>query len=193
MKKRNAVVALALTMAIAMGSAACGDDDDGGDDAAGTGGDDNTAEHSRDDYVALLGGGGEGMTDDEANCISAAVVDVVGVDALEQANAWDRFQEDPDGSLADYGVVVSEAQVTAIADGVGACVDAQQLFQEMFATGEDLSPELASCLASGIDAGTLHQAFAITIAKGEAALDADPTFTADVEQAALDCAAQGVT
>jgi hypothetical protein len=35
--------------------------------------------------------------------------------------------------------------------------------------------------------------FAITIAHGEAALDADPTFTAGVEQAALDCTAQGIS
>jgi hypothetical protein len=207
MKKRNAVAALALAVAIAMGSAACGDDgsdaagnsgnDDGGSDAAGNSGDDsgddNAGEHSREDYVVLMGGAGEGMTDEEANCISAAVVDVVGVDALEQANVWDKIQADPDGSLADYGVAVDEAQVAAIADGVGACVDVPHLFEEMFVTGEDMSPELAACLASGLDDAALEQALAISLAQGEAALDADPTFTAGVEQAALDCTAQGIS
>lgn len=191
MKKRNAVAALALAVAIAMGSAACGDDD--GSDAAGNSGDDNAGEHSREDYVVLMGGAGEGMTDEEASCISAAVVDVVGVDALEQANVWDKIQADPDGSLADYGVVVDEAQVAAIADGVGACVDVPQLFEEMFVTGEDLSPELAACLASGLDEAALEQALAISLTQGEAALDADPTFTAGVERAALDCTAQGIS
>lgn len=206
MMKRNALAALALAAAIAMGSAACGDDDgadtagssgDGGSDTAGTSGDDSgdddTAEHSREDYVALLGGAGEGLSDQEANCISGAVIDVVGVDALEQANAWDKILQNPDGSLADYGVVVNEAQVAAIADGVGACVDMPRLFEEMFQAGEDLSPELAACLASGLDEAALEQAFAISIAQGEAALDADPTFTAGVEQAALDCTAQGIS
>ena len=206
MMKRNALAALALAAAIAMGSAACGDDDgssdtagnnsnsddDGGSDTAGNS-DDDTAEHSREDYVALLGGAGEGLSDQEANCISGAVIDVVGVDALEQANAWDKILQNPDGSLADYGVVVNEAQVAAIADGVGACVDMPRLFEEMFQAGEDLSPELAACLASGLDEAALEQAFAISIAQGEAALDADPTFTAGVEQAALDCTAQGIS
>ena len=205
MMKRNALAALALAVALAMGSAACGDDDgadtagnnsnsddDGGSDTAGNS-DDDTAEHSREDYVALLGGAGEGLTDQEANCISGAVIDVVGVDALEQANAWDTILQNPDGSLADYGVVVNEAQVAAIADGVGACVDMPRLFEEMFQAGEDLSPELAACLASGLDEAALEQAFAISIAQGEAALDADPTFTAGVEQAALDCTAQGIS
>ena len=203
MMKRNALAALALAVAIAMGSAACGDDDgsdaagssddNGGSAAANDSGDDDTAEHSRDDYVTLLGGGGEGLNDEEANCISAAVVDVVGVDALEQANAWDKIQENPDGSLADYGVVVDEAQVAAIADGVGACVDVPRLFQEMLVTGEDVSRELAACLASGLDEGALERIVAVTMTSGEAALDADPTLTAGIEQAALDCAAQGIS
>jgi hypothetical protein len=204
MKKRNAFAALALAVAIAIGSAACGDDDGsdtagdsgddgGGSDAAGNSGDDDTAEHSREDYVVLLGGAGEGMSDKEANCISAAVVDVVGVGALEQANAWDKIQENPDGSLADYGVVVDEAQVNAIADGVGACVDVPRLFEEMLVTGEDVSRELAACLASGLDEGALERIVAVTMASGEAALDADPTLTAGIEQAALDCSAQGIS
>jgi hypothetical protein len=193
MRRRNAAVAATLAVLLTAGVGACGDDGGGGE-AGGDGGDsaDSGAEHSRDDYVALLAGGGEGMSEQQAQCISEAVVDTIGVDALEEAGVWDDLQADPEAALADYGVVVGEQQVSAISTGIGACIDVRELFEQM-TVADGSSPALAACLSAGIDDTTLQRLIAVSIVAGEPGMDADAELVSAIETAARSCSEQGIS
>jgi hypothetical protein len=194
MRRRNAAVAATLAVLLTAGVGACGDDGGGGGGASGDGGDSagSGAEHSRDDYVALLAGGGEGMSDQQAQCISEAVVDTIGVDALEEAGVWDDLQADPEGALADYGVVVGEQQVSAISAGIGACIDVREFFEEM-TVADGGSPALAACLSAGIDDTTLQRLIAVSIVAGEPGMDAEAELVSAIETAARSCSEQGIS
>jgi hypothetical protein len=150
--------------------------------------------HDRADYVAVLSGGSaEGLSDEESECGAEVIVDVVGVDALEEADAFDKIQDEPDGSLADYGVELDEAQLAELGQGVSGCFDARAVFQETLTSGGQVSPELASCVLDAIDDASFERLLAISVARGEAALDTDPELSGMFEQAAADCASAGVT
>jgi hypothetical protein len=180
MRMRNPVAGIALAVAISLGAGACADEG-------------NSTEHSRDDYVALLAGGGEGLSDQEAQCISEAVVDTVGVGALEEAGVWDKALDDPEGALADFGVVVDDAQVAVIGEGVGGCVELAQVFQEMSAADGEMSPEAAACLTTGLGDAMLQRIIATAIVMGDAGLDADAELVTALETTARSCAEQGIT
>jgi hypothetical protein len=135
-------------------------------------------------------GTGEGFSEEEADCIAAALVDVVGVEELEAAGAWDRIQDDPDGSLADFGITLDESQSSTLFDGMNECKDMRAYFEETLTT-EGLPPELSACVLDGIDDATLQRIIMAGFTEGDAGLDAEADLTAAVEQAASECAAAG--
>src|SRR5262245_19751604 len=98
--------AAALVLTVALGAAACGDDG-----------------HSRADYVAVMSQPGSGRDADEAKCAAGKLVDVVGVDALEEAGAFNKIQDNPDGTLSDYGIQLSDAQGSDLYAGLNDCKD----------------------------------------------------------------------
>jgi hypothetical protein len=174
MRYRTYAVA-ALLLTVGLGAAACGDDG-----------------HSRADYVAAMGGEGSGFTADEAECAAGAVVDVVGVDALEEAGAFEKIQDNPDGDLSDWGIVVDDAQGPDLYAGLNDCKDMREFFTEALTSQGGVTPEGASCVVDGIDEATFSQMMVAGFVDGEAALDANPEFQGALEQAATDCAASGV-
>jgi hypothetical protein len=174
---RNTRVMGLLLAVIAAGTAACGGGDSG---------------HDRADYVAIMGGDAEGFTEEEADCVSAATVDAIGVDTLEEADAFDKIQDNPDGSLSDYGITLTEEQTGALYDGLNECKDLRAFFEETL-TGSGLSPELAGCVMDQIDEPTLERIIVTSFTSGEEALDSDADLTSAFESAATNCASQGIT
>lgn len=166
-----------LLAVIAAGTVGCGGGDSG---------------HDRADYVAIMGGDAEGFTEEEADCVSAATVDAIGVDTLEDADAFDKIQENPDGSLSDYGITLTDEQTGALYDGLNECKDLREFFQETLA-GSGLSAELAQCVMDRIDEPTLERIIVTSFTEGEEALDNDEDLTATFSTAATDCAAQGIS
>jgi hypothetical protein len=206
MRRRMAVASTALVMVLALGAGACGSDDsdDAGSNGDGGSGSDQTtttteataagdgAAHTRDEYVTLLGGGGDGFTEDEARCMAEAVVDTIGVDTLEQADAFAQIEDDPDATLTDVGVVLDDQQVSALGAAIGACVDLRAKFEEQMAA-DGMSAALAACLAQGLDETMLQRTVVLSMVGGDAALDADPQLGPAVDSAATACAAQGIS
>lgn len=148
--------------------------------------------HDRADYVTALGGAGEGFTEEESTCAAGAMVDVVGVDALEDADAFDKIQENPDGSLSDFGVEISDEQGSQLYAGLNECKDLRAFFQETLATS-GLTPELAQCVMDKIDEPTLEAIIVTSFTEGDAGLDADPELSAAFESAGTECATAGVS
>jgi hypothetical protein len=172
----NRAAGLLLVMA-GLGTVACSDD----------------SGHDKADYVAALGGdASEGFTAEESQCAAGAMVDVVGVDALEDAGAFDKIQDDPNGSLADFGVEITEAQGSELYAALNECKDLRTFFQESLVTS-GLSPALAECVIGKIDDATFERIIVTGFAQGDEGVDADPELSATFESAATDCAASGVS
>ncbi|HEY7072066.1 MAG TPA: hypothetical protein VH479_18205 [Acidimicrobiales bacterium] len=167
--------AAALLLTVSLGAAACGDDG-----------------HSRADYVAVMSKAGSGFSADEAKCAAGALVDVVGVDNLEKADAFQKIQDNPDGNLSDYGITLDEAQGPELFAGLNDCKDMRQFFTEAMSSGGGLPAEAASCVVDGIDDATFSSMIIASFMDGEAAMDANPEFQGAIEQAATDCASSGV-
>jgi hypothetical protein len=189
---------MALLAVLAISAAACGGDDD--DDDASASGSDTSGEssgggHDRDDYVDALSGNTaqEGFTEEEADCASGVIVDLVGVEELEAVGAWDKIQANSTGSLSDFGVELDEEQKGALFEGVNGCFDLRAFFQENMAAGGALSPELAQCVMDEVDDATFEQIMVVVLTEGQTGLDAQPELTAVFEQAGADCAAAGVS
>ena len=148
--------------------------------------------HDRADYVAALGAEGEGFTKEESECAAGAMVDVVGVDTLEDAGAFDKIQSNPEGSLSDFGVELTDAQGSQLYQGLNECKDLRALFQETLATS-GLTPALAECVLGKIDEATLERIIVTSFTKGDEGLNADPELSTAFESAGAECAAAGVS
>jgi hypothetical protein len=168
--------AAALLLTASLGAAACGGDDG----------------HSRVDYVAIMSKPDAGFTADEAECAAGAFVDVVGVDALEEADAFDKIQDNPDANLSDYGIMLEDAQGADLYAGLNDCKDMRVFFTDAMSSEGGLPPEGASCIVDGIDDATFSQIIVASFMEGDAALDSNPEIQGAIEQAATDCAASGV-
>lgn len=168
----KAVVGVAV-----VGAAACSAGDEG---------------HDRADYIGILSGGVEGITDEESTCMSSAAVDTIGVDALEDADVYDKIQENPDGSLADFGITLTDEQQSSLYDDLDACKSMRELFQETLESSGGLSPALAECVVGKIDDATFERIIMTTYTQGDDALDDDPALTDLYRTATTECADQGV-
>lgn len=164
-----------LLAVIAVGTAGCGSGDDG---------------HDRADYVDILSGGVEGITDQESTCMSEATVDVIGVDALEEAGAYDKVAENPDGSLSDFGVTLSDEQKSTFFRELNGCKDMRDLFEETLVSSGGLTPELAECVVGKVDDPTFERIIVTSFTDGDDALDDDADLTSVFQTATAECAAE---
>lgn len=165
---------LAGVLAAAMGIALAGCGDGGND---------------RGDYIAALSGGaGEGFSEDEARCLAEVLVDTVGVEQLEEADVLDKIQDNPDGSLGDYGITLTEEQSAAAFDGLNECTDLRAMFVDMLASLSGLSADLAACVMDNIDDATFERLIMTSLTQGEAGLDSDQELVTSFQTAGANCA-----
>ena len=155
--------------------------------AAACGGDD---EASKDDYVEALSGVEEDdpFTEDEARCVSGAVVDVIGLDNLNENDVLDKAQDDPNGSLSDFGIDVTEEQRTELGPKVGDCMDVRGAMIAELGSDPSIGPELAECLGNEIDDATWESLLVSGLADGDAAGEGDEELMAQMQAAGTACA-----
>jgi hypothetical protein len=176
--RRYARGAVALVGAAAMAASACGGDDD----------------NDRADYVTALSGTGDTeFTEEEGRCFAEALVDAVGVEALEEADVLGQLEENPNADPSQLGLDLDEAQGSAFFGDANECVDLRVFFEETLASEGGLTPELASCVMEQIDDATFERLMVVSFTEGDAGLNADPELSATFEQAGAQCAAAGTT
>jgi hypothetical protein len=193
-----AAAALLLTI---LGAAACngGDSDESEEPAPTTERDETTepepsagGEPTREDYAAALGEGTVGLSNADSMCFGLAIVDAVGFERLQQANAFDLMAADSDASLADMGITLDEAQTAALLDGLHQCGDMRAMFKNVLAADGTMLPEAANCVIDGLDDALFDRVLVVSIAGGEQALNADPELVRGLQDAVLTCAQAGV-
>jgi hypothetical protein len=194
---------MALLLAVSLGAAACGggDDDSAGNTTTTTAGSneqpssDSGGGHSKADYKeALSTGAGEslGISDDEAACFADTLIDVVGVDQLDAAGAFDKIQDNPEGNLADYGIELSDQEGAQLVDGLNGCADLRGLLVSEISADGSVPQEGAQCMVDNLDDATFTQLMAAALTQGEEEISANADLEGSLEQAAADCLAAGV-
>jgi hypothetical protein len=149
-------------------------------------------EPTREDYAAALGEGTVGLSNADSMCFGLAIVDAVGFERLQQANAFDLMAADSDASLADMGITLDEAQTAALLDGLHQCGDMRAMFKNVLAADGTMLPEAANCVIDGLDDALFDRLLVVSIAGGEQALNADPELVTGLQDAVLTCAQAGV-
>jgi len=155
-------------------SLAGGDGEDGG---SGQGGGP-TAPARPEDYVealagSLTGGDGEsgGPFDDEmATCVATRIVDVVGVDTLDDAGVTSDGLAEAD-SLADVGVTVAPEATGQLSDALGGCDVGATLRPALLAglaveSGVELPADAAACLEAQLSDGAIAASLAASFLEG---------------------------
>jgi hypothetical protein len=196
-------VAAAFLLLAGLGAAGCGgggDDDDAADtrDTTTSEATGDTTEttvaatgpHDKAAYVALLrahaGRQLDGVTDEEVECVLGGFVDAVGVDQLEAAGIYESVQANPEGTLAESGLILDEAQGGTFAATLTGCVDVRAWFKTVLASGS-VSPEAAACVVDHVDDPTLTRLWTLAFTGGQDALVADPALTSSFQQASSAC------
>ena len=111
-------------------------------------------------------GGTFKFTQKQADCVGNGFVEEIGVDQLKE---YGLITEDLEAS--DKPI---EAKLTGD-DAAGAgkvlvdCVDAAQLFKDAMLTGQDLSPEVTSCIDDALTDEVLTDFFTATFSEDQAA------------------------
>jgi hypothetical protein len=149
-------------------------------------------EPTREDYAAALGEGTVGLSNADSMCFGLAIVDAVGFERLQQANAFDLMAADSDASLADMGITLDEAQTAALLDGLHQCGDMRAMFKNVLAADGTMLPEAANCVIDGLDDTLFDRLLVVSIAGGEQALNADPELVTGLQDAVLTGAQAGV-
>lgn len=118
---------------------------------------------------------------DEGRCLAEAIVDGVGVDAIEQAGLTpEQFGGDAGGE-ALAGLVDEQGASAIAAAMVGCYEDPVAVFAEAFAEGA--SPEVVACLRAELDEDELRRFFEIILFVDA---DDDPEVADEVMQLYLD-------
>ena len=194
--------AAAALLATTLGTAACsgGDDPENGAEPADTTERDETAEPepgagdepTREDYAAVFGEGTVGLSNADSMCFGLAIVDAVGFERLQDANAFDMMAADPDASLADMGITLDEAQSATLLDGLHQCGDLRTMFKNVLAADGTMPPEAANCVIDGLDDALFDRLLVVSISGGEQALNADPQLVSGLQDAIIACVQAGV-
>jgi hypothetical protein len=154
MLNRRLLVVLLLPIALV----ACGDDDGG---ARGDAYRAAFAETTREsDFQADA---------EEATCLGAAVVDVVGVDDLEKATTPEEIRKDPDAELDDLGIDLDDDQADELADKTLDCIEGTVLLERLVSSDTDtqLDDDVRSCLDDAYDDDVFHDLLAATFKEGD--------------------------
>jgi hypothetical protein len=127
-----------------------------------------------------------GVTDEEVECVLGGFVDAVGVEQLEAAGIFESVQANPQGTLAESGLTLDEAQSSTFYATLTGCVDVRAWFRRVLASGS-VSPEAAACVVDHVDDPTLTRLWTLAFTGGQALLVADPELTSSFQQAARSC------
>jgi hypothetical protein len=90
------------------------------------------------------------LSADEARCISAGVVDSIGLDAM-QATTPDEILANPDSDLSSLGISADQTQTDELAESINGCVDTTQLFVETFEQ-QGVPGDVVDCVEQRLDA-----------------------------------------
>jgi hypothetical protein len=85
----------------------------------------------------------DGVDEDRAECVGAAIVKVVGVDTLQDAVTPEELRDSPTGDLRVFGVEVGEDRVRDLARRYDQCLD---LTEHVFGSAEGAPPQLVRCI-----------------------------------------------
>jgi hypothetical protein len=140
---------LGIAAAGAVLLAACGDDDDGESDAEGEAYVEAVVGSMRDDDEAPP------LDEAQQTCVATAIVDVVGVDALQAADITPAEFGDAD-ELASLDIELREDATSRLGAALGECDiagPAEDLLIDAFTVefGAALPPDGAACLAENLD------------------------------------------
>ncbi|HEY8545082.1 MAG TPA: hypothetical protein VIL36_08540 [Acidimicrobiales bacterium] len=162
-------------VALGLAAAACG----GGDDGA-----------SKQDYVDALSGvePGDPFTEEEARCVTGEMVDIVGLDTLNENDVLDKAEDDPDGSLRDFGVVLTEEQRAELGPAMGECLDVRAAMVAELSSDPSVGPELAECLGNEIPQEIWEALLVTGLADGDQAGEGQEELMAQMQAAGEACA-----
>ena len=190
--------------------AGCGDDDDEGTSGGGPGGEVEAPEEdtsnddggdsgdggdggdgaTRDDYIEVMSGvqPGDPFTQEEAECVTGVVVDVVGLDVLNENEVLDQARDNPTGSLSDFGIELTDEQRQELGPALGDCLDVRAAMVSELSGDPSVGPEMAECLGDSVDPAVWEQLLVGGLADGEDAGAGDPSLQTAIEEAATACA-----
>lgn len=104
------------------------------------------------------------VTQEEADCVGEGFVDELGVDKLKEYGLLTEDLEASDKAIeATLPKDDAEGAATVLVD----CTDAAKLFMNAMTGGEDLDPEMESCLDDALTDDALEAFFAATFAEDQ--------------------------
>jgi hypothetical protein len=126
------------------------------------------------------------FTGDQLRCVSAALVDAVGIEGLQDAASPDEIRENPEGRLSDFGISFDEEQANQIFDQSTDCgVDFREVLRASM-SDSGLSDEDIACVDEAISEDALRQFMVAAFTEDADALsEAESQF----EEAAESCGA----
>jgi hypothetical protein len=182
------VVVLLVVVAIGGGVFLLTQDDDEEPASTGNGLDANELSEEGQAYVDAIGGANDAssqelITTDEARCIAAATVEIVGVDTLQAAVTPDEIRDDPAATLIDFGIEIDQAQNDELAAATQECVDIVQVVVDGLET-QGASQEVLDCVEANVNADV---AAALITAEYAGSQEVRDAALADFENAAGSC------
>lgn len=209
--RRARVVAGCLAVA-GLVAAGCGDDEDdalpeeeptaeadadespsgdSGDADAGDSGDPGDGA-SRDDYVEALSvvGPDDPFTQEEAECVSGAVVDVIGLDVLNEHDVLAQVSETggTNWSLADFGVEVDQDTKTEMAAEVDGCLDVKAAMLAQLEADPSIGPDVAACIGEQVEAEAWPMLLVLGLTAGETPAPEDQALAERMREVGSTCA-----
>lgn len=110
-------------------------------------------------------------TEEEARCFAEGVVDVVGLQALEEAGTPEEFTEE--GGDMNFGSLeLTTEQGEDVYDTFADCgIDLRQEFIDSLGEDDEINPETAACIESALDEETLKEFMIAGIVDGDEAAE----------------------
>lgn len=178
------VTLLAAALAITAVGPGCGDDDGGapaGDDSASA---------REQEYIDALVESGQAepsqFTAAELECLSRSLVEVIGVDRLEDAVSPEEVRNEASGrGLSDLGISLDEAEGDALWEAVNACAEIRETLREGIVA--QLPADARPCVRVAMDDELLKRLFLASVAHGDDAVDNDEPLRRDIVEALRGC------
>jgi hypothetical protein len=124
------------------------------------------------------------FTGEQLRCVSAALVDAVGIEGLQDAASPDEIREDPEKSLSDFGISIDEEQANQIFDQSTDCgVDFRELMRASL-SDSGLSEEDIECVDEAISEEAVRGLMVAGFTEDE---DAPSQWERQFEEAAESC------
>jgi hypothetical protein len=174
--KMRAAVAVAVGLVLVL--AACGGDDESG------GGD------LREQYVDAIALAEEDQdtpfSGDDVRCYAEAVVDGIGVDALEAGTTPAEIEQAGAFDPVTAGIELTEEDAEAVVDGVSTCVDLREVFLDQLGAEGSATPEQIACVDEEVDDELLESFYVASLMSGDDG-EAQATASVELQAAAMPC------